>query len=275
MVTSSISREKKTFAIGLVGGATAVLDLRGTRFVTDPTFSPAGTYGVLTRTVPPALTADELGPADVVLLSHDEHADNFDPAGREYAATAARILTTPGGAGRLGGAAVGLPTWAGTTVPLAGGGEVTVEGVPAVHGPLDGATDAQGNVNCEVTGWVLSADGLPTIYVSGDNASVGAVAEIGARHPQIDVAVLFCGAARVPQRERGRPLTLTGERAADATILLGQPLVVPVHHQGWAHFSEDLGSLIKAFDDAGVRSRLLVADPGSWSLDGLPGEPPS
>lgn len=270
MVTASISREKKGLAIGLVGGATAVLDLRGTRFVTDPTFSPAGTYGVLTRTVPPALTVDEVGPADVVLLSHDEHADNFDPAGRDYAEHAGRILTTPGGAGRLGGAAAGLPAWAATTVALAGGGEVRVEGVPAVHGPLDGATDAGGNVNCEVTGWVLSGDGLPTIYVSGDNASVGAVAEVAARHPRIDVAVLFCGAARVARRERGRPLTLTAERAADATVLLGQPWVFPVHYQGWEHFSEGLDRLTRAFEDAGVRSRLLVADPGTWSLDGLP-----
>ncbi len=268
-----ISRERQELAIGLVGGATAVLDLRGTRFVTDPTFSPAGAYGILSRTVPPALTGDQLGAADVVLLSHDEHADNFDHAGREYALRAGKILTTPGGAGRLGGIAVGLPTWAGTTVPLTGGGEVTVEAAPAVHGPLDGATDADGNVNCEVTGWVLSGEGLPTIYVSGDNASVGVVAEVTAHHPRIDVAVLFCGAARVAQRERGRPLTLTSERAADATVLLGQPWVMPVHYQGWAHFSEGLESVIKAFEDAGVRSRLLVADPGTWSLIGLPQDP--
>ena len=270
---TSISRERQDLAIGLVGGATAVLDLRGTRFVTDPTFSPPGAYGPLTRTLPPALAADELGPADVVLLSHDEHADNFDPAGREYANRAGRVLTTPGAAGRLGGNAVGLPTWAGVTVPLAGGGEVMVEGVPAVHGPLDGATDASGHINCEVTGWVLSGEDLPTIYVSGDNASVGPVAAVVARHPHIEVAVLFCGAARVPHREQGRPLTLTSERAADATVLLGQPWVVPVHYQGWAHFSEDLGSLTRAFEDAGARSRLLLADPGTWSLEGLPRDP--
>jgi len=268
---TAISREKKDFAVGLVGGSTAVLDLRGTRLVTDPTFSPVGAYGPLTRTEPAALTAEELGLADVVLLSHDQHADNFDPAGREYAERAGRVLTTPGAAGRLGGTATGLGTWERTTVPLAGGGEVTVEGAPAVHGPLDGATDDGGNVNCEVTGWVLSGERLPTIYVSGDNASVGAVAAVAARHAHVELAILFCGAARVPYREGGRPLTLTSERAADATVLLGQPWVVPVHYQGWAHFSEDLASLVKAFEDAGVRSRLQIADPGTWSLDGLPG----
>lgn len=267
---AAITRERREFGIGLVGGATAVIDLRGTRLVTDPTFSPPGAYGILTRTAPPGVTAEELGAADVVLLSHDEHADNLDPAGRDYASRAGRILTTPGGAGRLGGTSVGLPAWGRTAVPLAGGGDLTVEGAPAVHGPLDGARDAGGNVNCEVTGWVLSGDGVPTIYVSGDNASVGAVAEVWARHPRVDVAVLFCGAARVPQREQGRPLTLTAERAADAAVLLGLPWVVPVHHEGWAHFSEGLDRLTRAFEDAGARSRLLLTSPGTWTLEALP-----
>jgi L-ascorbate metabolism protein UlaG (beta-lactamase superfamily) len=271
---TAISSERQDLAIGLVGGATAVLDLHRTRLLTDPTFSPVGAYGPLTRTEPAALSGEELGPADVVLLSHDQHADNFDPAGREYAATAGRIFTTPGGEARLGGTAVGLAPWSRTAVALAGGGELTVEAAPAVHGPLDGRRDASGSVNCEVTGWVLSGEGLPTIYVSGDNASVGAVAAVAARHPHIDVAVLFCGAARVPYRDQGRPLTLTSERAADATVLLGKPWIVPVQYQGWAHFSEDLNRLIEAFEDAGVRSRLLLADPGTWSLEGLPERSP-
>ena len=69
-------------------------------------------------------------------------------------------------------------------------------------------------VNCEVTGFVLAADGVPTVYVSGDNASIGVVAEVARRVGPIEVAVLFIGAARVPTKERGRPLTRTSERAA-------------------------------------------------------------
>lgn len=66
-------------------------------------------------------------------------------------------------------------------------------GVPAVHGPADGQRDEGGNVNvnCEVTGFVLSGAGIPTVYLSGDNASIGAVAEIAARTGPVDVAVLF------------------------------------------------------------------------------------
>lgn len=70
--------------------------------------------------------------------------------------------------------------------------------VPAVHGPEDGERDADGNVNCEVTGFVLAGQGVPTVYVSGDNASPRTVAEISRRVHDIDVAVLHVGAARVP-----------------------------------------------------------------------------
>ncbi len=65
----------------------------------------------LTKTEGPALTAAEIGPVDVVLLSHDQHADNLDPAGRDVAAVAPITLTTASAAGRLGSTARPLSTW--------------------------------------------------------------------------------------------------------------------------------------------------------------------
>ena len=67
--------------------------------------------------------------------------------------------------------------------------------VPAVHGPEDAERDADGFVNCEVIGFVLSGPGFPAIYVSGDNASLRTVTEIARRTPAIDAAVLHAGAA--------------------------------------------------------------------------------
>jgi hypothetical protein len=71
-------------------------------------------------------------------------------------------------------------------------------------------------VNCEVTGFVLSGPGLPTVYLSGDNASMGAVKDLADDVGAIDIAVLCAGAASVETKERGRPLTLTSARAAAA-----------------------------------------------------------
>ena len=37
-----------------------------------------------------------------------------------------------------------------------GPGDLTIRAVPAMHGPVDGVRDADGHVNCEVTGFVLA-----------------------------------------------------------------------------------------------------------------------
>ncbi|MFF0837732.1 hypothetical protein ACWDU8_07520 [Streptomyces sp. NPDC003388] len=86
-----------------------------------------------------------------------------------------------------------------------GAGHLTVLTVPAVHGPEDGDRDADGNANCEVTGFILSRRRLPTIHVSGDDASTRTVAEISRRAPDIEAAVLHTGVARVPAKCDGRP----------------------------------------------------------------------
>ena len=262
-----ISREKSpVVAVGLIGGSTVVIDFGGLRLVTDPTFDPPGSYGPLTKTEGPALGPDEVGEADAVLLSHEDHADNFDHAGRRYADRAGRTITGTHAAERLAGNAIGLVPWQTTELTRPTGGVVTVTAVPADHGPRDGARDQWENINCEVIGFLLTADDLPSLYVSGDNASIERVSEVAARFPRIDIAVLFAGAARVDFKDQGRPLTLTAERAADASLLLDAQTVVPAHFRGWGHFSQGPGELTAAFTDAGIADRLLVPEPGVWTV---------
>lgn len=268
-----ISTERQDFAVGVVGGPTTVLDLRGRRIVIDPTFDPPGDHGYLTKTAGPAVSAAEVGAADVVLVSHDLHPDNLDASGRAYALGAPVLLTGVATAARLAGPAVGLAPWEEYTfAPAPGRGRLAIRAVPAVHGPADGARDEQGDVNCEVTGFVVSGDGVPTVYLSGDNASLDAVARIAQRVGPVDVAVLFAGAARVPAKERGRALTLTSARAAAAAEILGAPVVVPAHYDGWAHFTEGADRVAAAFDDAGLSDVLRLPPLGEWA-DLRPGGP--
>ena len=79
--------------------------------------------------------------------------------------------------------------------------------------------------------------------------------------------MLFIGAARVSTKERGRPLTLTSERAAAVAAVLGASVVVPAHYDGWAHFSEGLERVVEAFEEAGLSDVMRTADPGSCSID--------
>ncbi len=78
----------------VVGGATTVIDLGGLRIVSDPTFDAPGPHAYLTKTAGPAVADDQLGPLDLVLLSHDNHPDNFDDRGRTLALAAPLVLTT-------------------------------------------------------------------------------------------------------------------------------------------------------------------------------------
>ena len=91
-----------TLSVRLVGGPTAILEYAGLRWLTDPTFSPPGEYaGGLVKTTGPAVGIEKIGPIDVVLISHDQHADNLDPAGRALALDAKRVFTTKLGSARL------------------------------------------------------------------------------------------------------------------------------------------------------------------------------
>jgi L-ascorbate metabolism protein UlaG (beta-lactamase superfamily) len=122
----------------VVGGPTTVLDLGGLRIVSDPTFDAPGPHGYLTKTAGPAVEPDELGPVDLVLVSHDNHPDNLDDRGRALALAAPLVLTTRSGAGRLGHPAIGLAPWTSHAVDRPDGGSLTVTAVPSVHGPEDG-----------------------------------------------------------------------------------------------------------------------------------------
>ncbi|WP_251074660.1 hypothetical protein [Streptomyces sp. ISL-12] len=113
---------------------------------------------------------------------------------------------------------------------------------------------------CEMIGFVLSGQGLPALYVSGDNASIRTVAEISRRVAHIDAAVLQAGTARVPAKFDGRPLSLDSRRAATAAAVLGADIVLSARYDGWTYFSEGPAELELALYEAAL-APLLHAVP--------------
>ncbi|KFU76717.1 L-ascorbate metabolism protein UlaG, beta-lactamase superfamily [Amycolatopsis lurida] len=246
-------------SVQVTGGPTAVIDYGGLRFLTDPTFDEPGHYGRpdgkpgLTKTAPASVNPADLGRVDAVLLSHDEHPDNLDHSGRKLLADVPLTLTTPSGAGRLGGTAKGLETWETVELDRPGGGVVTVTAAPALHGP-----EGSEKVTGDVVGFVLTGEGLPTVYVSGDNASLDVVRQVADRFGPIDTAVLFAGAPRLKPIFDGALLVLDSALAAEATRILGARTVVPVHIDSWGHFTEGRDDLVAAFTAAGLADRLRL-----------------
>ncbi|HEX6541112.1 MAG TPA: MBL fold metallo-hydrolase [Ktedonobacterales bacterium] len=246
-----------------LGGPTALLAIGSLRLLTDPTFEPDG-YRYLSgatevvKTASPAVALSALPAVDAVLLSHDQHNDNLDPAGRAYLTRAGCVLTTPEGAQRLGGNALGVATWETITLEGAGGASMRVTAMPARHGPPEVAPAATGSVN----GWVLEWEGQHrgVLYISGDTVLYEGLEDIARRYT-VSVALLHFGAARV-QRLGPAHLTLTGAEGAELAKMLGQATVIPIHYEGWTHLSEGRDEIERAFAAAGIADRLRVVSPG-------------
>ena len=245
-----------------IGGPTALIELSGVRFLTDPTFDPAGSsyetpVYTLRKTIGPAVAPDALEPIDAVLLSHDHHFDNLDRAGRTMLARARRVLVPTAGAERLGGASTGMTPW--QTVDIDGRLEVTA--TPARHGPAGGDRGP-------VSGFLITraeADPRsPAIYVSGDTVWYEGIEEI-VRRADVRVAFAFMGAARV--REVGPAhLTLTAAEGVLLARAMPRALVVPLHYEGWAHFSEGRAEIEHVFSAAGLTDRVRWLTPGKPTL---------
>ncbi|WP_370414152.1 MBL fold metallo-hydrolase [Streptomyces fradiae] len=241
-----------------IGTATVLLRIGELTVLTDPAFDAApADYPAarpLHRTAGPALAADALPPVDLVLLSHDQHADNLDRTGREVLGRAGLVLTTPEAAARLGGRAQGLAPWETRTV-TAGATTVTVTATPARHGP-EGTEQATG----PVTGFVIEWEGT-ALYVSGDTVRHDALAEIGARFP-LDTAFLHFGDAHFPSTG-DLAFSLSAAEGAAVARTLDARRVIPLHFDSWAHLAEDPARITAAFAaDPHLADRLRWLAPG-------------
>lgn len=247
-----------------IGTATLLLEIDGVRLLTDPVFDAPGRryefgWGTAsTHVEAPALGLEALGPIDAVLLSHDQHADNFDDAGRALLPKVPVVVTTPAAAKRLGHAgAVGLKPGEKTSVK-----GLTITGTPARHGPI-GSLPVVG----AVTGFLLEGAGMPgPIYISGDTVWFGAL-ETLAKTVKPSIAFLHLGGVAFKTTGPVK-YTLDAQAGVTAAKAFGAKTVVPVHFEGWTHFrqpraeaervlGEALGSSVRWLE-RGVATRLQL-----------------
>ena len=113
-----------------------------------------------------------------------------------------------------------------------------------------------------MTSFVLAYDDQPraAVYVSGDTVWCEGVAEVARRY-DVRIIVLFMGAARVKARGPAALTMTTGDALETARAFPGAT-IVPVHYQGWAHFTEGRDDISKAFAGADLSGRLRLPEPG-------------
>jgi L-ascorbate metabolism protein UlaG (beta-lactamase superfamily) len=252
-----------------IGGPTVLVEVAGLRLLTDPTFDPAGAHyrfgwGTSSdKLAGPAIAAGDLGRIDAVLLTHDHHGDNLDPAGRALLPSAGVVVTTVPGAGRLGGNARGLEPWATTRIDGPDGGSLEVTATPCRHGPRFSRP-----IVGDVIGFALRAPGAEraALWISGDTVLYDGVREV-ARRIAVDVALLHLGGVRFPVTGPLR-YTMTGREAVELCRELQPRVTVPVHYEGWKHFREGRDAIERAFAAAPDEVRRTVR----WLPIGAPVE---
>jgi len=251
-----------------IGGPTILVELDGWRVLLDPTFDPPGrrySFALGTssvKTLGPFVDAEALGPIDLVLLSHDHHADNLDDAGRALLPSARHVVTTPSGAKRLA-----LPNTQGlkpgATIRLEAEGRppIDVTATPCRHGP-----PFTRPIVGEAIGFALRRPGESKValWVVGDTVLSRPVRQV-ARDLDVDVAIVNVGGVRFPLTGALR-YTMTGADAVTLVADLEPRVVVPAHYDGWSHFHDGENGIRTAVE----RAPAAVHDRFTWLPDGVP-----
>jgi L-ascorbate metabolism protein UlaG (beta-lactamase superfamily) len=259
----------KDLRITHIGGPTALIEVGGWRLLTDPTFdAPGGKYNFgwgtgSVKLAGPAIAAADVLPIDAVLLSHDHHDDNLDPAGRELLPSAGVVITTASGAERLGGGARGLEPWATTRLEGPDRPAIEITATPCRHGPPL-SNPIVGDVIGFALGWEGQQDGV--LWISGDTVLYDGVRRVADR-VQVDTVLLHLGGVRFPVTGPLR-YTMTAHEAVELCGLIHPRTVIPIHYEGWKHLRQGRDAIEREFAGAPAEFRESVR----WLPIGIPQE---
>lgn len=254
-----------------VGGPTVLVELDGWRILTDPTFDPPGRryrfgWGTSsTKTVGPVITADELEQLDAVLLSHDHHADNLDDTGRALLPRVGVVVTTRAGKQRLRASNIadlrGLRPGDSTQLTAADKPTLTIRATPCRHGP-----PLSRPIAGAVIGFALSLPDQSStrLWMTGDTVLHGPLRHT-ARQLDIDVLLMHLGAVRFPQTGPLR-YSMNSTDALRLLELANPRVAVPVHYEGWSHFSEPEKNLRATLASAARHPKTVL----TWLRPGVP-----
>jgi L-ascorbate metabolism protein UlaG (beta-lactamase superfamily) len=244
----------------LVRHATLVIEAAGRRLMVDPMLDAAGARGPVRGTPDerpnplvdlPMPAAEAAAGVEAVLLTHT-HVDHFDAAGVTTVPAGVPWFCQPEDMADL--QQTGLQ---GSPAPL--GEAVTWEGLSITRtGGRHGRTEEMVRALAPVSGYVVRADGEPTLYVAGDTVWCEEVADALAAH-EPDVIVVNAGAATFLS---GGTVTM---EAADVAAVAGaapEARIVAVHMEAINHCVATRADLAAAAADAGIGLRVLIPSDG-------------
>ena len=235
--------------------ACCLIRIEDLTILTDPVLDNPGKryhhgWGAFSKkTSTPAITQEQLEDVGLVLLSHPQHKDNFDEAGKAFAATIPTILSTSA-IERMLPNGIGLKPWESHDVVLRSGSVLTITATPAQHHPHW----LPGFISGSVIGFMITQSSAPeTLYISGDTIYFKGVKHIKERFPKITYALLHAGGVQFPYLTGKGCYTMDNKGVQQMIETLRPEVVIPIHTEGWTHFHEDTHALRTALDNTSLQ----------------------
>lgn len=247
-----------TTSLTLIRNATLVVQYAGYRLLIDPMLSPKDVFppfGGKARnpmTGLPLPAEEVVRDTDLVLVTHT-HPDHYDAAASSLLDADIPLLYQP--ADRVFFAKEKFTQTAAVDSSLLWK-NIRIDRTYAQHGSGDVLA-----LMGEASGFVLRAEGQPTIYLVGDGIWTDEVRGNIARY-QPDVIIVNAGGAIKPGYE-ATPILMNEEQVLELIRTGGSATVVAVHLEALDHCLTTRASLRKAADDAGIsRQKLLIPEDG-------------
>ncbi|HEU5377633.1 MAG TPA: MBL fold metallo-hydrolase [Ktedonobacteraceae bacterium] len=218
-----------TLTITRVTHSCVLLDIAGTKILTDPWFSEKTGY---LRGEPLAYTPQELPHLDGVLVSHG-HYDHYDmQAFQAYPDKSVPIVVKRGIAAEARDvgfrSVVELDPWETARV-----GELTITAAPAKHGVPENT-------------YVVQSPDF-TIFFGADTLLIPELREVATRFPQIDLALFAVNGLQI-RPAFNRQVVMNAREAVELAELLRPRVAVPTHY---------------TFTAGALRDRLLLKYTGT------------
>ncbi len=247
-----------TTRVRLIRHATCVLHYGGRTLLVDPMLGDQGVMPPIARTpnprpnplvALPAPTEGVLNGIEAFLVTHT-HSDHWDTAATALVPKDAALLIQPPDAAKFadwGFSAVqsvaDTVTWKNITISRTGG----------QHG-----RGAVGERLAPVSGFVLSGNGQPTLYVAGDTVWCPEVAAaIDAHEP--DIIIVNAGAAQFLE---GGAITMDVVDVVEVCRAAPTAQVIAVHMEALNHCVLTRGALRAGLEKAAVKTTVLIPADG-------------
>jgi L-ascorbate metabolism protein UlaG (beta-lactamase superfamily) len=249
--------------------ACVLININGFKILTDPTLDKKDRFfpqyvsrplAFSKKYIDPALTVEEIGKVDLVLLSHDHHSDNLDKNGRVFIQTVPLVLSTKDAQRRLkNDNTVGLDDWEEYSIETEKIKQLKITAIPAQHTNIKRLNKVMGRVLGFTIEWEGQENGC--IYISGDTVLFEGIYELEKRK-KVEIAILHLGAGAFPYLKKNLRVTMNGEEAIQTAKLLNPGLVIPIHYKGWWHFKQSVNSLKNEITASGLNKKFLWLESG-------------